>query len=103
MMKNKIKDWQREKFDNIDFCHNQITYLVVWPYCDTADNILPYFARHSLILGQAFPGIRLKHDLYYSIRSQEQSLRSHVALWRLSCVQLDRVSVRPKSGTPIFI
>ena len=78
------KEKQLEKCNDTDFCHNQITYLVVWPYCDMADNILPYFARHSLILSQAFPGIRLKYDLYYSIRSQEQSLRSHVALWRLS-------------------
>ena len=24
-----------------DFCHNQITYLVIWPYVFMADNILP--------------------------------------------------------------
>ena len=37
-----------------DFCHNQITYLVVWPYCDMADNILPYFARHSFNTRSSF-------------------------------------------------
>ena len=44
MIYDKFKDEYREQFDNIDFCHNQITYLVVWPYCDMADNILPYFS-----------------------------------------------------------
>ena len=86
------KEKQLEKCIDTDFCHNQITYLVVWPY-------VIWLITFCL----TFPGIRLKYDLYYSIRSQERSLRSHVALWRLSCVQLDRVSVRPKSGTPIFI
>jgi hypothetical protein len=74
------KEKQLEKCIDADFCHNQITYLVVWPYCDMADNILPYFARHSLILGQAFPGIRLKYDLYYSIRSQERLLGDYILL-----------------------
>ena len=38
------KEKQLEKCNDTDFCHNQITYLVVWPYCDMADNILPYFS-----------------------------------------------------------
>ena len=38
------KEKQLEKCIDTDFCHNQITYLVVWPYCDMADNILPYFS-----------------------------------------------------------
>ena len=50
------KEKQLEKCNDTDFCHNQITYLVVWPYCDMADNILPYFVRHSLILVKLFLG-----------------------------------------------
>ena len=69
------KEKQLEKCNDTDFCHNQITYLVVWPY-------VIWLITFCL----TFPEIRLKYDLYYSIRSQEQSLRSHVALWRLSCV-----------------
>ena len=38
------KEKQLEKCIDTDFCHNQITYLVVWPYCDMADNILPYYS-----------------------------------------------------------
>ena len=48
------KEKQLEKCNDTDFCHNQITYLVVWPYCDMADNILPYFARHSFNAKSSF-------------------------------------------------
>jgi len=38
--------WERIEYENDeqDFCHNQITYLVIWPYVLMADNILPYFS-----------------------------------------------------------
>ena len=72
------KEKQLEKCNDTDFCHNQITYLVVWPYaiwlitfCLTSRDIV-------LMLSQAFPGIRLKYDLYYSIRSQERLLGDYM-------------------------
>ena len=67
------KEKQLEKCIDTDFCHNQITYLVVWPY-------VIWLITFCL----TFPVAILKQGVYFSIRLQEQSLRSHVALWRLS-------------------
>ena len=76
------KEKQLEKCIDTDFCHNQITYLVVWSYCDRTDNILPYFS------GEGFE-IRI---LLFDQISGTIVKKSCGSLAIIMCIQLDRVS-----------
>lgn len=70
------KEKQLEKCNDTDFCHNQITYLVVWPY-------VIWLITFCL----TFPVAILKQGVYFSIRLQELLLNGHVAFQQLSCYE----------------
>jgi hypothetical protein len=80
------KEKQLEKCNDTDFCHNQITYLVVWPYVFMADNILPYFSCSD----------SETRSLLFNKTTGTIVKKSCGSLAIIMCIQLDRVSVRPK-------